>query len=465
MSVRTFRLCLAGLALLALAIVGVSILPTFLEDYDGWDIFSSVPQEMDESVRLFINPDDMLAPRDQETISELVEQGRRYGIPWAVAVVNGATIEPGVEPQAYAETLFSDLEVESRDGADDGMLMVVVIPEEDHTATTVHFAVGEAFYPKGGITPERLQWIVDVQMAPMIADNTIGDAIIEGATWVEWMQLFQPAPNPPPTNLEMGLQRLLHPVGSVAVAGLTLLIAGAAIAVSVLTRRGTTPEGSISVDVINATALAQGRVNHQVIVGVVVEAIDRNILVHAPAGFMLAPHDDVQPGSRFDEEITQAMQELAQGRDSVSPARLIRYLRATGLPRRLEDELARGGLMHPRSPLFHLALRIMAVAGSLLGITGLVLAVLGEVDSTLIAAIALTAMSISVLIWNEFRPWTTSAGRAALTLWLLHHQLPENRDRQLFETVRQLDDADPSMPEAALTDQHPSVTHESLRPS
>ena len=61
--------------------------------------------------------------------------------------------------------------------------------------------------------------------------------------------------------------------------------------------------------------------------------------------------------------------------------------------------------------------------------------VLGEVAPSLAGAIALTGISLVVLIWNERRSWTTSAGRGALRVWEVAHPSPEDRQRALYEAI------------------------------
>lgn len=464
MSITRFRLSLAILAFLALGFVAVAwVIPTVFAERDGWDLFSPVPDEMEEIDPLIIEPGNLITFRDQASIRRVVEEARNYGIPWSVAVVSDATLAPGVPLEEQAQTLFEDADIESRPGADDGLLMFVVVPEADHTATSVHFVTGENFYPRGGITPDRLQWIADVQMAPFIADNAIGDAVIEGAIWVEWTQLFEPTPDPAPTVLQEGLQRILRPLGTVALAGLMALVGGTAIAVAVLTRRGTGAASSLELDPIRAAALANGRVNRRVIAGAVIDAIDRGVLVDSPDGLSYVRDRHAEEDNLIEPKLTKAVDALVGQDIMVTPASLARHLRTTDLPRVMEDQLANADYLCPRSYRFELALRILAATGTLAGILGLVLSVFGEVESTLAIAIPLTALSIAVLIWNEFRGWTTRAGRASLDQWLLHHGNREDRERHTFDTIRWLDEVPVSLSESAVIGPNRRNLLESLR--
>lgn len=462
MSTTKFLVALSVLAGVILGSVTITwVLPTVFEDHDGWGIIPSLQADMKDTARFISEPDDLLASRAEETLRRIVEDTRKYGIPWSIAVVSDTALDPNIPVEDQARALYDETNIESRPDADDGLLMYVVIPDGAHTETSVHFVTGANFYPTGGITPERLQWIADVQIAPIIAENRIGRAVVEGATWVEWMQLFEPTPDPAPTNLQTGIDRLLHPLGTLALAGLLVVGAGGAIAVAVLTRRGTAPETTLELDPVNAAALANGRVDRQVIAGVILDAVDRSALHETTKGLEYQTLESDISHRQIDAHLTSAIDALSGQNVAVTPANLNRFLQVSPLPTALEDDLAQAGYFHPGSYRLTFWLRIGALVGSLVGLLALVLAVLGEVESTIAAALPLTALSIAILVWNEFRSWTTNAGRASLVLWLTHHR--DDRDRALFEAIRHLDRDEPSPFESTFAIQNQPGLVDSLR--
>src|SRR5699024_4636928 len=92
-----------------------------------------------------------------------------------------------------------------------------------------------------------------------------------------------------------------------------------------------------------------------------------------------------------------------------------------------------------KSRIFTFALRCGAWTGLGLGLIGLVVAIVGECAPALVSGIALTALSLIVLIWNEHRSWTTRAGRQAAAAWRDRHQATDDRERMLYETIMAYD--------------------------
>ncbi len=424
--------------LLALMVVGLSglgvvrLFQTVTSDYDGWDLFAPVETS---TAPLTVVPQNLLTANERETIARLVREARTFGIPWSVEVMRPVESVSDETVQEMADEQYAQLPVESTEGAADGMLMLVIVPPEDHTQTQAAFAAGANFYPRGGITPERLDTIVSEQMEPAFGENRIADAVIEGATWVKWTHLFEPTPDAPPTNLEQGLQDLLEPVAAVGFAGIGLLILVSTGIVVGLTRRGTgiAPDPGC-LDGVLAAAIDRGRVDRPVLAGAVLDATERGGLMMDDAGGV---HAGSTPPSLDRDTVLVNMLHASQTADrGVRMTTLLRSLARSGeLARAIEDGLAQSGAFHPRSPILTWVLRALAAAGLMLGLTGLVVAVLGEARYALAAAVGLGAVSLIVLIWNERRSWATSAGTRAVATWRDQHHGPDNQERIMYDTI------------------------------
>jgi uncharacterized protein (TIGR04222 family) len=428
---------LLALILLAGVVVGAITLGRVVtEQRDGWDLFSRVDVTTDP---VLIEPEDLLRTAHREDLAKVVSESRDYGIPFAVHVIT----DDGIDEQSandIAAERYADTPVETREGADDGLLMVVIVTEPDHTATRVGFATGENFYPRGGITPERLDYIATVQMQALIDENRIGEAVIEGATWVEWTQLFQPTPNEPPTKLEDGLGELLNPWGALLFGGLAAVVLLAAVGTKALTWRGTPGAAMPAGDAIEIGAIARGRVDRAVLAGAVLDAVDRGAITLDRDSRLRA---GAAPATPRDALLLEAIGAIEARGGTPTPAALGRYLATDGAARRaVEDTLAETGAFDRRSPVLSAWLRGIAAAGTVLGIVGLVLSVLGETAPSLAGAIALTVISLVALIWNEQRSWTTRAGRAAQRAWEAGHASPDDRERALVEAITGMDTID-----------------------
>lgn len=430
---------LLALILLAGAVFGaVKLGQAITTEHEGWDIFSRVEVTTDPMV---IEPLSLLEREDREELEKVVNESRDYGIPFTVHVITDEGIDTERSAQDIAEARFANTPVETSDGADDGLLMLVIVPESDHTETRVGFATGANFYPRGGITPERLDYIAAVQMQALIDEDRIGDAVVEGASWVEWTQLFEPTPNPPLTKLQEGLGGLLKPWGALLFGGLAAFVLAAAVATKILTWRGS----GASADLANGTpiemgAIARGRVDRAVLAGSVLDAIDRGAIRLDSDGRLRAGSS---PATESDAKLIAAIDAIEARGGTPTPEMLGHFLARDGsVGRALEDRLATAGAFDRRSPVLTVWLRGLSASGVVLGVIGLVLSVLGQAAPSLAGAIMLTGISIVVLIWNEQRSWTTRTGRAALQLWRAGHQSPDSRDRALFEAITGMDTID-----------------------
>lgn len=407
-------------------------------EHDGWDIFAPVAVTTDP---VLIDPGDLLAKKDRDDLVKVVNEARTYGIPWSVHIITDSAVESDEAADKIAADRYAENPIETRKDAGDGLLMLVIVNEPDHTQTRVGFATGPNFYPRGGITPDRLRYIADVQMAPLIEESRIGDAVVEGATWVEWTQLFESTPDGPPTTLERGLRDLLVPWGALLFGGLAALVLVAAAGTKALTLRGTGGATTIAAaDGVTMGAIARGRVDRAVLAGAVLDALDRGAIAFDERNRLHA--GAAEPTGR-DRILLDAIATVEARGGVPTPAALGRYLASDGTLRRdLEDRLAADGALDRRSPVLTVWLRGIAAAGAVLGVIGLVLSVAGEAAPSLAAAIALTVISLVALIWNERRSWTTRAGRAALRGWQAAHAAPDDRERALAEAIGGMESID-----------------------
>ncbi len=428
-------------ALLSLIIFAAVVFAAFrlvnvvTQEHDGWDIYAPVDVTTNP---LLVEPAGALTTDDQDTLNSVVMAGRRdWGLPWSILVAelpgDGST---GESAEEIAARRMAVEPVESSEGAGDGLLMVVTVPEDDRARTDVAFATGPNFYPKGGISPERLAYIADVQMVSLIEEGRIGDAVVEGATWVLWTQLFEPQPNPAATNLQRGLQDLLVPLGAAGFALLAGVVAASAGAALALTLRGsaTTPDPA-SLDGVTAAATSRGRVDRQVITGVLLDALDRGVVVLRPDGSLSASPTGTTTVRDRDSAMLEAIARLNTGDRNGIDAQAAQMRHDEVLRHFLEDAMATGGYFYPGSPRVTRWLCWIALAGIGLGVLATVIAVAGDSAPAIAAALALTVVSLVVLIWNDRRSWATWVGRRAVRDWRRAHTSADDRERVLYEVI------------------------------
>ncbi|MDQ4043898.1 MAG: DUF2207 domain-containing protein [Chloroflexota bacterium] len=396
-------------------------------EHDGWDIFAPVSVTTDP---LVVDPRNLLAREDREVIARLVREARDYGVPWSVQVVQRRAEAATTSAQELAEQQYAEQPVETVEDAEDGLLMLVSVPAGDPTGTEIAFAAGRNFYPHGDLTPEQLGEMVDTQAAQAIEENRIGDAVIEAATWVQWMHLFGGAPEEPATPLERGVQELLQPLGAAGLAALALIVFSAAAAIALITRIGVSTTTALpELDGVLAGAIERGRVDRPVVAGSVLDTIDRGVLAVTPDGAVVP--GAVQPATERDRLILDAIGERATNLRGL----LLALDRRDALARSMEDQLAAAGAFHPKSPILTLWLRWIAVGGLALGVLAVVVSVLGSARYALAAALTLVVIALVVAIWNERRSWVTRSGARAVARWRDLHTDGEDRQRAIFETI------------------------------
>ena len=130
----------------------------------------------DERRPVTITPSNLLQPADRNNIERIVNELAAFGT--TVGVVVQLVDAPTEDTQATAAELYEDDPVEGEPDAGDGLLILVEIPRGAHQATTIGFAAGPNFYPRGGITPERLAEVVATNVQPLIDRSNIGDSIV-----------------------------------------------------------------------------------------------------------------------------------------------------------------------------------------------------------------------------------------------------------------------------------------------
>src|SRR5690606_27540880 len=128
-------LTILALVLLAAALFGaVRLYDVATTERDGGDIFSRVDTTTD---MLTVVPQSLVSREDRQAIELVVYETRGFGIPWPIWVVSREELDTPLPAEQIAEQQFAENPVESPEGAGDGLLMAVIVPESDHTQTEV----------------------------------------------------------------------------------------------------------------------------------------------------------------------------------------------------------------------------------------------------------------------------------------------------------------------------------------
>ena len=391
-------------------------------------------------------PPGVLSQTDAETVARVVQEARQFGVPFSIRIVAvptslapiGMEALPEQVTQRMADEWLAEEPFASSDGADDGILLLVVIPRDDLTQTTAAFATGEHALPQNGLTRARLDAIVRDVMAPRIANNRIGAALTQGTAMVSYVNLFLPSPRLPLTENQEALQRFTNQPLAL------LVIAGAAGVLGVLlwirTRARHAPAAAASeLSPYAAGAIARGRVDDAVTTGALLRLIELDALTPRAtgSGATLLIGADPENLGPFEREVWEIVRRQATGDPPALPPGAMRWLPRLLDPVRdtLRDDLARRGLLNRSAQVEH-AWLLLACGGALaLALYAAIPSIIGMARWG-IGAIVLTVIVVALTLWWAWRrSWATPAGEQALAAWLAAHPDPATADRALYEAI------------------------------
>lgn len=392
-------------------------------------------------------PAGILTGDDATLIYRLVLENREFGVPLAVRVISVPTSAarlPGPVPsqqeitKRLAAEWLANEPIESSPGADDGILLLVVIPADDHTQTTAAYATGANAFPQNGVTRPRLDAIVRGVMEPYFRADTVGTGIAEGTATLSYENLFLSSPRIEVTGARERLQSVANlPLAALAAASALALLG---FAFWLNRRRGPAGSATGPLSPFAAAAIARGRVDDAVTTGAVLHLIELGALTPwtTPRGVTLAIGPAPTGADRFVVHVWDALRVEAQGEPpAVSPAAMRRLPDVLSAPRHeLEDDVARRGLLNRNAKRETLWVGLACFIVLAVALYTLTPAIVGLARwGVFAAAFALVAICLTIW-WLSHRSWATATGEAALRAWT-----PASvAERELYDTIVDQDD-------------------------
>lgn len=175
------------LALLALAMISAQ--PAKANDRDPLAPVLSMEAPPFEAF-----PPEIVQQENADAIVALVNEARLFGVPVAVRVVSTAEghqnlpqlddVEPGTPVpddlmREMAQEWMRREPIESAPGAEDGFLMLVIMPE-DPTLSTAVIEPGPNALPLNGLTRANIDEVVQTLVLPSFAENQVSQGIRNG---------------------------------------------------------------------------------------------------------------------------------------------------------------------------------------------------------------------------------------------------------------------------------------------
>ncbi|MCO5216116.1 MAG: hypothetical protein M9934_01440 [Thermomicrobiales bacterium] len=383
-----------------------------------------VPIEIDAPL-LITFPDSLLTENDFSAIEGRIREARNSGVPLAVRVVdlsaNGQDVPreihqlPGTDLSQLTQAQINgttqawiDQEpVETTPGADDGILLLVIVPE-DRTQTQAYWRIGPNALPLNSLTAGNIAATVptmEAQFKQGFVANGVYQGLLEFGSNIQF--------GVPERRERTTLQDALH----TAMIPLAIITAMAGVAIPLIAWR----LGRKSTNVVAATetlsaweiaAIEIGRVSPAVTTAMLLEAIHDGSVRPTDGGGLLLSPEHTGP-------VVDVLRPFASDH-GVVPRAAVLEIEGITQPIRLEmeDHLASIGAFTDRArtdrtwilllmgiATFLIALGIVPIVVSMsaLGILGIVVAVLGITWGWW---------------WLEHRSYTTEAGTVMMAAWL-----------------------------------------------
>lgn len=411
-----------------------------------------------EQPQLLTSPPDLFTSGQQEEITAIVNEARLFGVPLMVRAIGVPTsldqlpqsqLIDGAAPteQQLVQRMGEEwLATESREliedditpmvSADEGILLMVIVPEDDHTRATAAFAVGDKALPLNGLTQDNLDRVLNDIIYPFFQGNSISGGIQSGIAYLSYDNLFGV-----PARIERSenQQKLATVTNTVLAAGTVIAVAALGGLLAWIYRRSRndlTADGT-PLSAFAAGALARGRVDDNVTTAALLHLVQRKALVpREDRGWTI--DREVEVADPFAATVLDRLA-LEATDDGTLPDHALRRQDAIMLPARrmLENELADRGLLHrdARVELAWALIGCIVVAAMAIFLLSPAMASLSRLGVYL-AGFAFLAVA-GAITWIVSRPWTTERGEATLREWMSHE--PSQEDAAIFDLITNQD--------------------------
>ncbi|HWV36771.1 MAG TPA: TIGR04222 domain-containing membrane protein [Thermomicrobiales bacterium] len=394
-------------------------------------------------------PDGLFLPEQVQGITSYVNEARQFGVPLAVRAITLPTSPAILEAllplnpaaptgqaivQRMADEWLASEPLETSPGAADGILLFVVIPEDDHTQAMAAFATGRHAIPLNGLSQQSLDDVLDNVIRPSFQDNAIAAGIQNGVAMLSYDNLFAQPARLERTHQQKTLFNVTNTVlfGSTIVASLGLI--GLAFWIKQRQDRMT---GDIAIDSpFEAGALRLGRVDETVADAALLHLVKTGGLIRNETSFRISTA--ITPEDPFAQDVVSALASEAAD-DGTLPGAAIRRIQDVIAPARqsLENQLAERRLFNPVARVEAVWIVLASALVAIIALMALVPAIVSMSRLGLLGILIAALTIIGVLVWTAKRSWTTPAGQHALETW---KSAPEGEGMAIFDTIVHQDD-------------------------
>lgn len=186
---------------------------------------NGIPErDEDRSIRIY-DTAELLSDRQEESLTKDLNRSAQVGV--EIIVYTRTSTDTEKQSQAFADQLRSRWAVESAPDANNGLVFLVTVNEDNPKANTILMASGSETFPIRQLDQAALQGVLDTQMKPALQKGDVHVALAFGIRKVINQAEYSP-PNPAPlTDTQQQLNKVARILGAVliqvAVAGYFLV--------------------------------------------------------------------------------------------------------------------------------------------------------------------------------------------------------------------------------------------------
>lgn len=163
------------------------------------------------------DPERMLKLDQRIELADDAQRLTNHGMP--TIVILRLSAEARDQSQITADQLRIDRGVESRGGADDGMVMLVTIDPASPRSGSVVLSFGRNALPKGGLTSASVEDIYDRVIDPRLARSRLYSALHVGIREIIYLETYIPEARPPMSDTQRLARRMIDILGPLVLVG------------------------------------------------------------------------------------------------------------------------------------------------------------------------------------------------------------------------------------------------------
>jgi uncharacterized membrane protein YgcG len=174
----------------------------------------NVPERYrDSSVRVHDRVD-ILTDEQESTLENDMQRASGLGV--EMLVYTRMSDDDPEQSQQFADELRTQWEVESEDGADNGIVYLITVNPAEPDTNSILISSGSNTFPWGQLDQDTMQGILDNEMAPLVDDGDFSESVYFGVRRVlNYMEY-----SPPDPASRTNTQETLNAIAGIAGSGL-----------------------------------------------------------------------------------------------------------------------------------------------------------------------------------------------------------------------------------------------------